>query len=65
MPFDLTSGERQGCPLSPVLFNFVIDYIMKRAVSPSQGVAISPDVSITDLKYADDIAILAESQSGA
>ena len=62
-PFSLTVGVRQGCPLSPVLFNFVIDWVMKQAVDASSGCRLSPNLLITDLDYADDIVILGDTPS--
>ncbi|XP_065585165.1 uncharacterized protein LOC136044005 [Artemia franciscana] len=56
----IDKGVRQGCALSPILFNFVIDQIMK-TLDKYKGVTISPALSITDLDYADDMDILAES----
>ena len=55
---------RQGCALSPILFNFVIDQIMK-IIDKYKGVAISPTLSITDPDYADDVDILDESVTEA
>ena len=57
-------GVRQGCVLSPILFNFVIDQIMK-TLDKYKGVVISPTLSITDLDYTDDADILAESLTEA
>jgi hypothetical protein len=59
--FETRTGVRQGCPLSPILFNFAIDWVLKTALSDSIGVQISPQHNITDLDYADDIVIFAES----
>jgi hypothetical protein len=59
--FETRTGVRQGCPLSPIIFNFIIDWILRISLQNFSGVKISPRVSITDLDYADDIAILAES----
>ena len=62
-PFSLTAGVRQGCPLSPVLFNFLIDWVMNQAVDASSGCRLSPNLLITDLDYADDIVVLGETPS--
>jgi hypothetical protein len=44
-----------------VLFNFVIDWILKIALADFDGVSISPHYKVTDLDYADDIAVFSES----
>jgi hypothetical protein len=61
--FETRTGVRQGCPLSPVLFNFVIDWILRLSLADFDGVHISPQHNITDLDYADDIAIFSEDYS--
>ena len=47
-------GVKQGCPLSPILFNFVMEAVI-RAVEevPDAGYKIA-NSSITSLAYADD-----------
>nr|VZI49093.1 unnamed protein product [Spirometra erinaceieuropaei] len=60
-PFGIRSGVRQGCILSPILFNYAIDCILGRAVRESDGVQFTPGHRLTDLDYADDIASLASS----
>jgi hypothetical protein len=36
-PFSLKSGTRQGCPLSPLLFNMVLEFLA-RAISQEEGI---------------------------
>nr|VZI51238.1 unnamed protein product [Spirometra erinaceieuropaei] len=55
-PFGIRSGVRQGCILSPILFNYAIDWILGRALRDSDGVEFAPGHRLTDLDYADDIA---------
>ncbi|KER20289.1 hypothetical protein T265_15354, partial [Opisthorchis viverrini] len=56
--FRTQSGIRQGCPLSPFLFNFVIDETMRRALRGLQnpGVQIACEENLVDLECADGIA---------
>jgi hypothetical protein len=59
--FDLRTGVRQGCPLSPVLFNYAIDWILDNSLRDYRGVQVSEDFWIADLEYADDVVLLGES----
>ena len=58
--FDIKTGVRQGCILSPFLFTIVIDHVLSRQADKGFGVPIN-DRNIFDLDFADDIAMLATS----
>ena len=56
-------GAHQGCILSPCLFNLYAEYIMRNAgLDEAQaGVKIARR-NINNLRYADDITLMAESE---
>ena len=61
--FQIGKGVRQGCILSPCLFNFYAEYIMRSAgleESPA-GIKIAGR-NINHLRYADDTTLMAESE---
>ena len=60
--FQIGKGVRQGCILSPCLFNFYAEYIMQNArLDEAQaGIKISRR-NINNLIYADDTTLMAES----
>ena len=59
-PFEVTTGVRQGCLLSPFLFLMAVDWIMRQATEGRQnGIQWSPFTQLDDLDFADDIALLA------
>ena len=61
--FQIRKGVRQGCILSPCLFNLYADYIMwnARLDEVEAGVKISRR-NINNFRYADDITVMAESE---
>ncbi len=63
MPFKIRSGVRQGCALSPTLFNYIIDWILGQALQDYPAVQVGATVHVSDLAYADDIVILSSSYS--
>jgi Reverse transcriptase (RNA-dependent DNA polymerase) len=66
--FYLSKGVLQGDTLAPYLFIIVMDYILRRALSdPSLGYGLNVEsgLYITDLVYADDIAIIARTREHA
>ncbi|CAH8606212.1 unnamed protein product, partial [Dicrocoelium dendriticum] len=60
--FVVSSGVRQGCPISPFLFNFAIEDVLKNALGNSlnAGVELLPGNRVVDLDYADDIVLLGD-----
>ena len=56
--FDIPFGVRQGCILSPELFNFVIDWVIKKGMLNIEGIKVSPDFNTTDLEYVEDGTLL-------
>ena len=61
--FQIGKGEHQGCILSPCLFNFYAEYIMRNAgLDEAQtGIKIAGR-NISNLRYADDTTLMAESE---
>ena len=61
--FQIGKGGRQGCILSPCLFNFYAEYIMRNAglEEAQAGIKIAGR-NINNLQYADDTTLMAESE---
>ena len=55
--FPLRSGTRQGCPLSPLLFNIVLEILAKeiREVKEIKGIQIRKEVKLS--LFADDMIL--------
>jgi Reverse transcriptase (RNA-dependent DNA polymerase) len=62
--FKTTIGVRQGCTLSPDLFNLVLEAVMRLALEKEEeGLKLCGRV-VNNLRFADDINLMAETTSG-
>ena len=61
-PFEIKTGVKQGCLLSPFLFLLVIDWIMK-SCDPKDGIQWTLREQLNDLDYADDIGLLSSNRT--
>ena len=61
--FQIGKGVRQGCILSPCLFNLYAEYIMQNArLDEAQAGIKIAGRDINNLRYADDTTFMAESE---
>ena len=61
--FQIGKGVHQGCILSPCLFNFYAEYLMRNAgLDEAQARTKIAGRNINNLRYADDTTLMAESE---
>ena len=61
--FQIGKRGHQGCILSPCLFNFYAEYIMRNAgLEEAQVVIKIAGTNLNNLRYADDTTLMAESE---
>ena len=61
--FQIGKGVRQGCILSPCLFNFCAEYIMRNAgLEETQAAIKIARRNINNLRYADNTTLMVESE---
>ena len=61
--FHIGKGVRQGCILSPCLFNFYAEYIMRNTWLDEAQVGIKiAGRNVNNLRYTDDTTLMAQSE---
>ena len=57
--FLIKTGVRHGNILSPILFNLVLDWILRNTIDNEiDGIFFGPDCHVADLDYVDELALL-------
>ena len=57
----IKQGVRQGCILSPIVFNMYSEEVVNKALENDKGIVINGK-GFTNIRYADDTVILADSE---
>ena len=60
-PINVTKGLRQGCSMSPILFNLYVEVALRNWKNNCRGMGLTVnDVQIFSLSFADDQAVIAQ-----
>ena len=60
--FPIRKGVRQGCILSPILFNLYTEYMINEAFENLEGIKVNGE-NITNVRFADDTVLLTENKN--
>ena len=55
--FQVVTGVRQGCLLSPSLFNLFLEFVMKDLRNLDNGIQMG-EMGINNIRYADDTTLV-------
>ena len=58
---EIRRGIRQGCILSPILFNLYSEFLIREAIEEEKGVKVN-GININNIRFADDTALVAEEE---
>ncbi|XP_073668649.1 uncharacterized protein [Paramisgurnus dabryanus] len=59
--FEVRTGVRQGCMLSPMIFLLVVDWVMHQTTKTGKtGIQWSINQSLEDLDFADDLCLMSQ-----
>ena len=61
-PFPILSGVRQGCLLSPCLFNLALEWVIRQLRTEDCGVGVGR-LTLSILAYADDVVLLSDNMT--